>query len=778
ERVRVAGATLMRSRHGVLIIFLPRRWQLVLLLMWHVQLAVCDHVLLVLSITATAACRSQAEEQPASVSGSAKPVRVCILPAFAETAKQHASWVDLPTDPQVKYLDRARLRLQTAIDTEQEAKAALAQELPDTFKTLQAQAEAEEARLAAQKRSVHFGDSAEGTRMDTAPSAPTVVPSPFAPPGTFGQQMVHPSPFSPSLVAPAAAPVAVAAPTPKQQSVTPLVIQQLQQNQVELTTQITALSADFAGLQTTLQTVAAVLKSAQPAGGEVEIAAVPTAAAAAAAAAVKGAHPKKAQPGMPRAFADPSSSGQQALAFAAQTAEEAVRKPVSEGEDGLPQITQEERLAAISMGVLAPTQPAATTDGGVKQETGEEADGAPAHTLVTPPCENNEDIGSQPVTLAGGSQGALDFMSNRAIYGPLEVRGLRQGVGQLQGDPATAEATMKAWRHQVVDELAQCIQQRGPFMQAPEFPPMFRAQVADSCQSNWFIVPGGSCVAFPQLGSGPGRQLGGLIYNIVMSMVIREAQTAQVELGVDLRVPWASGWSINEHISAAVISAYTTHTMGMAFFDDAMFMFLGKPDTLLRLVPLAAPIMFDAFGSRGIRLRAAKGKPTVMVQFRGQGSDVAKHPGDGGAPACERWSQGSTGCGCLAEFRIRGPDRLLALIGHCALRGQVSWAHQVLDDVDWLRRRRPIFKDLPEELFRPMGPHSTRNALARVAEIEAFQGQEAEAGDSSTDFDQCEHMPNTIDWSTVGSRPIGARLAPGGSAAGFRNMQPARPGPQ
>eukprot|EP00959_Pyramimonas_sp_CCMP1952_P148831 3113109-Pyramimonas_sp.AAC.1 len=77
-----------------------------------------------------------------------------------------------------------------------------------------------------------------------------------------------------------------------------------------------------------------------------------------------------------------------------------------------------------------------------------------------------------------------------------------------------------------MDELEAYIKTHGPIMGALQFPKRFRAQVADCYQSNWFVVPGSSTMAFPQEGTGPGQQLGGLVHNFVMALVAKEAQDA------------------------------------------------------------------------------------------------------------------------------------------------------------------------------------------------------------------------------------------------------------
>ncbi|CAK0824981.1 unnamed protein product, partial [Prorocentrum cordatum] len=166
-----------------------------------------------------------------------------------------------------------------------------------------------------------------------------------------------------------------------------------------------------------------------------------------------------------------------------------------------------------------------------------------------------------------------------------------------------------------VGELAQRVQQHGPVVRAPGFP---GGPVPGSPTRASPVGPsrlGAPALRFPKRAPGQAGGHGGLICSFLMCMVTREAQAAPLEPGVDLRVPGACSRSASERISADVPSARSTHSMDLAFFDDAMFMFFRQAGCAAgdRAVGLAV----DAFGSGGIRLRAASCKIAVLFQFGG-----------------------------------------------------------------------------------------------------------------------------------------------------------------
>eukprot|EP00959_Pyramimonas_sp_CCMP1952_P071344 1489898-Pyramimonas_sp.AAC.1 len=157
------------------------------------------------------------------------------------------------------YLERARARLQSAAETESDAKAQLtkatsarialekdveqAEVLLETFKSQQAEAEQAEAQAAAQKRTITFGGDGD-TEMTQSPFSPaTCQPSSTAqPPGQFSPGAAATSPFAPS---------------PYSQIVNmpahgPSVVHQLQHGQATLTGQLASLTTQFAALLSSL----------------------------------------------------------------------------------------------------------------------------------------------------------------------------------------------------------------------------------------------------------------------------------------------------------------------------------------------------------------------------------------------------------------------------------------------------------------------------------------------------------------------------------------------
>eukprot|EP00959_Pyramimonas_sp_CCMP1952_P091130 1907576-Pyramimonas_sp.AAC.1 len=73
-------------------------------------------------------------------------------------------------------------------------------------------------------------------------------------------------------------------------------------------------------------------------------------------------------------------------------------------------------------------------------------------------------------------------------------------------------------------------------------------------------------MAFPQEGTGPGQQLGDLVYNFAMARVAKEAQDALVDLGIELRIPVSEALSISTYLDQDTQHAHTDHSMEMAFF--------------------------------------------------------------------------------------------------------------------------------------------------------------------------------------------------------------------
>eukprot|EP00959_Pyramimonas_sp_CCMP1952_P405747 8503858-Pyramimonas_sp.AAC.1 len=61
--------------------------------------------------------------------------------------------------------------------------------------------------------------------------------------------------------------------------------------------------------------------------------------------------------------------------------------------------------------------------------------------------------------------------------------------------------------------------------------------VTGAYHKSWFVVPGCASIVFPNSGSGPGQQLGDLIFNSVMGSVMQLVQSRLLELGLELRFP-------------------------------------------------------------------------------------------------------------------------------------------------------------------------------------------------------------------------------------------------
>eukprot|EP00959_Pyramimonas_sp_CCMP1952_P183709 3841370-Pyramimonas_sp.AAC.1 len=107
-----------------------------------------------------------------------------------------------------------------------------------------------------------------------------------------------------------------------------------------------------------------------------------------------------------------------------------------------------------------------------------------------------------------------------------------------------------------------------------------------------------------------------------MGAIVKIVQARILEYDIDVRFPVCDLRSLGPDEDVEV--TFMGHSMDFSFFDDAMFMFLGKAQTLLKYALFIAATIFDTFAERGMGLHTVKGKSAMLFQFRGVGSDRAK----------------------------------------------------------------------------------------------------------------------------------------------------------
>ncbi len=148
--------------------------------------------------------------------------------------------------------------------------------------------------------------------------------------------------------------------------------------------------------------------------------------------------------------------------------------------------------------------------------------------------------------------------------------------------------------------------------------------IASCYQNSWFEIQGTPGVALSSTGSGPGRPLADLLYNVAMLPVLTKVEDYlhQQELVFSVAQPLPRPFS--EAVASRFGACHDIHAMQTAFVDDlAVLCPLGK-------VPIASPAFLPTVSvllsglasiivSHGMVINDLPGKSGVMFAMMGKG---------------------------------------------------------------------------------------------------------------------------------------------------------------
>ncbi len=146
--------------------------------------------------------------------------------------------------------------------------------------------------------------------------------------------------------------------------------------------------------------------------------------------------------------------------------------------------------------------------------------------------------------------------------------------------------------------------------------PHLHSQVAEMHQNTWFSVQGIQPIAQTERGSKPGDPFGDVVFNFLMSRIVKGINTAleQAEIGFHFDVP----------VDVLGIPPRTASAADVSYVDDLALKILPPaPDAALPQLAIAAGIVVDGFGSHGIKINLKPNKTEAVVSFNGKGSKAA-----------------------------------------------------------------------------------------------------------------------------------------------------------
>ena len=149
----------------------------------------------------------------------------------------------------------------------------------------------------------------------------------------------------------------------------------------------------------------------------------------------------------------------------------------------------------------------------------------------------------------------------------------------------------------------------------------FRLMLKDALTNTHFVIAGLDAPCRTTRGTRPGDPLGDLLYNMVMSLVMRDARDRTAEL---TSAEWIGDPGLCENFEE-VGTLPELAFLDLAFVDDcAVAMHAPRSDDIIHMVQSATHAMARASSKRGLLLNYAPGKTEVVLNVIGPGSRACK----------------------------------------------------------------------------------------------------------------------------------------------------------